>query len=106
MRLDKYLQITGLIKRRALAAEACRRGLIKINGILSKATRNVVEGDLIEISLARREMTVKVLKEISGNSLKKSLRPEYFEILKDEIRPADSILDNFWSDIGKNDPKN
>lgn len=96
MRLDKYLQVTGLIKRRVLATEACKRSLVKVNGIAAKATKEVAVNDLIEITLARREITVKVLQEIKGNSLKKSLRPEYFEVTKDlAITPA-SELDDFW----------
>ena len=97
MRLDKYLQITGLIKRRVLANEACKRGLVTVNSVAAKPTREVASGDVIELSLAKRQLTVKVLKEITGNSLKKTLRPEYFEILQDSEKDED-INDNFWSD--------
>lgn len=103
MRLDKYLQATGLIKRRVLANEACRRGLVKVNGIAAKATREVAVDDLLEISLARREMTIKVLQEIKGNSLKKSLRPEYFEVIKDVTVTHASELDDFWKSNSDDD---
>ncbi|GAB4270897.1 MAG: RNA-binding S4 domain-containing protein [Candidatus Rifleibacteriota bacterium] len=96
MRIDKYLQVSGLIKRRVLANEACKRGLVKVNGKTAKATRDIEIGDIIEISLARREICIKVLQEIRGNSLKKSLRPEFYEILKDEAITPDPDLDDFW----------
>lgn len=98
MRLDKYLQVTGLIKRRVLAAEACRRGLVKVNGNIVKPTREIAVGDLIEITLARRELSVKVLQEIKGNSLKKTLRQEFLEIIRDVALTPASDLDDFWAD--------
>lgn len=84
MRLDKYLQVTGLIKRRVIANEACKQGLVKVNGVVARPTREVAVGDLIEISFAQRDMTIEVLKDIVTASLKKELRKEYFEILKDQ----------------------
>ncbi len=93
MRLDKYLQVTGLIKRRALANEACKLGLVKINGTTAKATREVAVDDIIDISLARRDMSIKVLQLIAGNSLKKTIRHEYFTILKDIEK---TVVDDFW----------
>lgn len=97
MRLDKYLQVTGLIKRRALANEACKLGLVKVNQTTVKPTREICVGDIIEIKLARREMTVKVLQLIQGNSLKKAVRDEYFTVLRDiERRPEEA--EDFWKD--------
>ena len=96
MRLDKYLQTTGIIERRTLANEACKRGLVKVNGIEAKPTREILVDDLIEIFLAKREISVKVLQEIKGNSLKKTSRPEYFEIIKDEAKSHESQFDEFW----------
>ncbi len=97
MRLDKYLQVTGLIKRRALANEACKLGLITVNGAVAKPTREIASDDVIEIKLARREMTVKVLQLIQGSSLKKTVRHEYFAVLRDvERRPEET--EDFWKD--------
>lgn len=97
MRLDKYLQITGLIKRRTLANEACKLGLVKVNQIQAKPTKEVTVGDQIDICLARRDLSIKILKNVSGNSLKKSLRSEYFEILSDIEKHPDQN-EAFWSD--------
>lgn len=97
MRLDKYLQVTGLIKRRAQANEACKLGLIKVNDLVAKATREIAINDQIDICLARREVSIKVLQLVTGNSIKKSSRDEYFTILRDIARkPEDS--ENFWKD--------
>ncbi|MFZ5952679.1 MAG: S4 domain-containing protein [Candidatus Rifleibacteriota bacterium] len=103
MRLDKYLQVTGLIKRRVLASEACRRGLVKVNGVAVKPTREVAVGDSIIITLARREIEVKVLQEIKGSSLKKTLRSEYFETVRDVAITPVSELDDFWAEDSKDD---
>ena len=98
MRIDKFLQITGLIKRRTLANEACKRGLVSVNGVVAKPTREVAVEDVIDIHLARREISVKVLQEVSGSSLKKSVRHEYIEILKDVAVKVDE-LDDFRNDL-------
>lgn len=97
MRLDKYLQVTGLIKRRAQANEACKLGLIKINNIVAKPTREVSVGDQIDICLARREISIKILQPVTGNSIKKAIRHEFFEILRDIPREPD-LNENFWND--------
>lgn len=97
MRIDKFLQVTGLIKRRSLANEACKRGLVTINGIVVKPTKEVSVEDIIDIRLARREMSVKVLQEVTGTSLKKSVRHEYIEILKDVAIKVNE-LDDFQNE--------
>ena len=62
MRLDKYLKITRLIKRRTVANEACDAGRISVNGKVARASYDVKEGDLIEINLGQKPLTVRVLK--------------------------------------------
>ncbi len=60
MRLDKYLKVSRLIKRRTIANEACDAGKIVINGIPAKASYNVKLDDIIEINLGARTTKVKV----------------------------------------------
>lgn len=61
MRLDKYLKLTRLIKRRTIANEACDAGKIIVNGNVAKASYNVKVDDIIQITMGTRQMKVKVL---------------------------------------------
>ena len=61
MRLDKYLKVSRLIKRRTIANEACDNGRISVNGRVVKASYDVKVGDKIEISLGPRTVAVEVL---------------------------------------------
>lgn len=61
MRLDKYLKVSRLIKRRTVANEACDNGRISVNGRVVKASYEVKVGDRIEISLGQRTVAVEVL---------------------------------------------
>lgn len=60
MRLDKYLKISRIIKRRTVANEAAVAGRISINGKTAKPSSDVNVGDLIEIRFGSRSMTVRV----------------------------------------------
>lgn len=60
MRLDKYLKISRLIKRRTVANEACDAGRVSINGKPAKAGEDVKVGDVIEIRFGTREVKVEV----------------------------------------------
>ena len=61
MRLDKYLKVSRLIKRRTIANEACDNGRISVNGRVVKASYEVKVGDKIEISMGPRTVAVEVL---------------------------------------------
>ena len=61
MRLDKYLKVSRLIKRRTVANEACDNGRISVNGKVVKASYDVKVGDKIEISMGMRTVAVEVL---------------------------------------------
>ena len=61
MRLDKYLKVSRLIKRRTVANEACDNGRISVNGRVVKASYDVKVGDKIEISMGSRTICVEVL---------------------------------------------
>ena len=64
MRLDKYLKVSRLIKRRTVANEACDNGRISVNGRVVKASYDVKVGDKIEISMGPRTVAVEVLQVI------------------------------------------
>ena len=61
MRLDKFLKVSRLIKRRTVANEACDAGRISVNGRVDKAGYEVKVGDRIEIALGGRTVAVEVL---------------------------------------------
>ena len=63
MRLDKYLKVSRLIKRRTVANEACDGGRVMINDKPAKASTNVKEGDIITIDVASRTMNVELSDE-------------------------------------------
>lgn len=60
MRIDKFLKVSRIIKRRTIANEACDAGRIKVNGKIVKASYDVKEGDIIEITLGERVTKVQV----------------------------------------------
>ena len=62
MRLDKYLKVTRLIKRRTVANEACDAGRVLVNGKPARASYDVKVDDVVEINLGTRPLRVKVLK--------------------------------------------
>jgi len=61
MRLDKYLKVSRLIKRRTVANEACDQGKISIDGKVAKASAEVKVGDIIELKLGEKVIRVEVL---------------------------------------------
>lgn len=61
MRLDKYLKVSRLIKRRTVAGEACDEGFVTVNGIEKKPSYQVKAGDVIEICIGKKHLKVEVL---------------------------------------------
>ena len=61
MRLDKYLKVSRLIKRRTVANDACDTDRILVNGKVAKASYNVKLGDLITVTFGSKSVTVRVL---------------------------------------------
>lgn len=61
MRLDKYLKVSRIIKRRTVAKEACENGRVSINGKVVKPSVEVKEGDIIEIQYASKALKAKII---------------------------------------------
>ena len=61
MRLDKYLKVSRLIKRRTIANEACDAGRVLVNGKVAKASLDIKVGDVIEIQMGTKPVKAKVL---------------------------------------------
>lgn len=70
MRLDKFLKVSRIIKRRTVANDACSAGRVLINSRVSKAGAEVKVGDIIEVNIKSNVLKVKVL------SLKESIKKE------------------------------
>ncbi len=79
MRLDKYLKVSRLIKRRTVANEACDAGRVLINEKPAKASTNVKVGDIITISFGNKEVKVEVL-DVS-ETVRKEEAKELFKYL-------------------------
>lgn len=80
MRLDKWLKVSRLIKRRTVANEACDGDKIMANGRLAKASYNVKEGDILELHFGQRVLKVEVL-QVADNVGKADAGNMYKEIV-------------------------
>ena len=79
MRLDKYLKVSRLIKRRTVANEACDAGSVLINDKVAKAGSEVKVGDKITINFGNKDVSVRVLEVV--DTVKKEEAKEMFEYL-------------------------
>ena len=79
MRLDKYLKVSRLIKRRTVANEACDGERVSVNGKVSKASYDVKKGDVIEMRFGQRTVRVEVV-AISEHTTRADAPAMYKEI--------------------------
>lgn len=82
MRLDKFLKVSRIIKRRTIAKNVSDLGFIKINDRIAKPSNDVKVGDVLELSLGERLLIVKI-KNIT-NKTSKEAALEMFEIIEDK----------------------
>ena len=81
MRLDKYLKVSRLIKRRTVAKEISDQGRISINGKVAKSSSDVSTNDELEIRFGNKKLTVKVLKIVE--TTKKDEAADMYEIVSE-----------------------
>jgi ribosomal 50S subunit-recycling heat shock protein len=79
MRLDKYLKVSRLIKRRTVANEACDAGRVSVNGKVARASYDVKVDDEIEITFGNKTVKAKVLKV--AETVKKDEASDMFELI-------------------------
>ena len=79
MRLDKYLKISRIIKRRTVANEACDAGRVLVNGQPAKASRDIKPGDKLEIQFGQRTVKIEVL-NVTDTVKKEAAADMYREI--------------------------
>lgn len=82
MRLDKFLKVSRLIKRRTLAKEVADQGRISVNGQLAKAGTNVKVGDVLAIRFGQKLVTVKIDKILE--TTKKTEAARMFTVIREE----------------------
>lgn len=80
MRIDKFLKVSRIIKRRTVAAEACDGGRIEVNGQPAKPSKDIKVGDIVSVRFGTQRFTFKVLKLLE-NSTKDSAE-EMYEIIE------------------------
>lgn len=81
MRLDKYLKVSRIIKRRTVANDACDTEHVCVNGRRAKASYDVKEGDVLEITFGQRTLKVRVL--TVKDSVAKADAASMYEIIGD-----------------------
>ncbi|GAP03150.1 hypothetical protein FPFC_041430 [Fructobacillus pseudoficulneus] len=81
MRIDKYLKLSRIIKRRAVAKDLADQGRIEINGKQAKSAANVGTNDLVTIHFGNKTLTVKVLK--LAEIVKKEEAQEMYEVVSE-----------------------
>jgi ribosomal 50S subunit-recycling heat shock protein len=82
MRLDKFLKVSRLVKRRTLAKEVCDQGRVQVNGRPAKAGTNVSVGDRLTIRFGKKLLTVRV--DSIAETSRKSEASEMYTIISEE----------------------
>ena len=80
MRLDKYLKVSRVIKRRTLANEVADAGPVLVNGKPAKASYTVKIGDIIEVTFGNRPVKIRVLSDVEQKG--KDVAREMFEVIE------------------------
>ncbi len=80
MRVDKFLKVSRIIKRRTVANEACDGGRVLLNGRTAKASADVKPGDILEISFGSNQMKIKIV-SVSEHVKKEDAAAMYETIL-------------------------
>lgn len=80
MRLDKYLKVSRLIKRRSVANEACDNGRISVNGKTARASYDVKVGDIITVEFGSKPVSVRVL-EVKETAFKDAAKEMYEAVM-------------------------
>lgn len=81
MRIDKFLNSVNITKRRSIAQDMISNGVVLINGVVAKASKNVEEGSVITINFLESTKKYEVLKIPTTKSTPKSLQSEYIKEL-------------------------
>jgi ribosomal 50S subunit-recycling heat shock protein len=91
MRLDKWLKLSRLIKRRTVAQMACDQGRVLVNERISKSAHELKPGDIVHLELGTRAITVKVV-EVPTRNIPAQEAGGLYEIIE-EVRRAPEVLE-------------
>lgn len=91
MRLDKFLKVTQLIKRRSVAQEASKEGFIYVNNKKAKPSTALKQGDIILLDMWNYKKEVEILKIPEKNTIKKQDLDNYIRVLNYETKKSELI---------------
>ncbi len=81
MRIDKFLNVVNIVKRRAISEDMCKSKVVEINGVVCKPAKDVKVGDIITINYLERTQKYEVLQIPETKSIPKSKKDEYVKAL-------------------------
>lgn len=90
MRLDKFLKVSRIIKRRTVAKEICDRGRVRVNGRNAKAGQDITAGDVLHLEFGKRILEVEVL--ATAQTVRASQANELYRILSQEEKDEPELL--------------
>jgi ribosomal 50S subunit-recycling heat shock protein len=90
MRLDKFLKVSRLIKRRTVAKDVAEQGRVWINGREAKAASTVAVGDELRIEFGQKIVTVRV--ESVAETARKDAANAMYTVLKEEYKPTETFF--------------
>ncbi len=88
MRLDKFLQVSRIIKRRTIATKVCNGGNVKVNEQVAKPSKTLKAGDILEINLGSRGILVCEVLDAPQRGVRKDQAASLYRELSSETRPT------------------
>lgn len=92
MRIDQFLSVSRLIKRRTQAKLACDKGLIYVDGVKAKPSKEIKAGQKVVLNLTRKKVELEVLK-LPTKGLRKDEAKELYHILSEEEKKGDDFFE-------------
>ena len=86
MRVDKWLSAVNVIKRRTVATDMLKSGVVYVNGMQAKASKNIVMGDMVTIEYLKGAKSYRVLKIPTTKTIPKSQKDEYVEEIDNTVQ--------------------
>lgn len=93
MRLDKFLQISRIIKRRTIATKICNGGSVKVNEQVAKASKTLKAGDILEINFASRGILVCEVLDVPERGIRKDQAESLYRVIS-EPRPTGERIED------------